>query len=164
MSRSYKKSPYIGRGTRISEKWFKQDYNRRMRSKVNTMLNTYHPDELDDVLFPERHIEYGDVWNSKADGKKQYIGHFNSDRQQCYLWWNLVSYDRYVIETYEDIAIAQCQFKIDDTELADILNSICSSYYPRSYSLYRNKVFEINKTLEAKIAYNKKLYAKWMRK
>ncbi len=161
MSRSYRKRPYIGRNSRCSDKEFKREYNRRMRSNVNTMIKTYHPEELDDVIFPERHIEYSDVWNSKSDGPKQYIGQFNSARQQCYLWYICVGRDVFHITSFDEMEIAEKQFNLTEYEWVSMFDNIG---YNQSYYLYRNFVFELAYTQEEKIEKNKKHFAKWMRK
>ncbi len=84
MSRSYRKHAKIGWGRRVSERSFKTKYNRKTRSKVNTIINTFHHEELDDIHFPTKLIEMGDVWDSRTDGAKAYFGNSSSERQGGY--------------------------------------------------------------------------------
>ncbi len=97
MSRSYRKTPKIGACRRKGEKDFKQEYNRRTRSKVNTIIATLHHEELDDVCFPEKKISYGDVWESRTDGPKGYFGDHNDVRQSGYRQTFKREYTKHVV-------------------------------------------------------------------
>jgi len=84
MSRSYRKNAKIGRGSHTSERSFKTMYNRKTRSKVNNIINSYHHEELDDIHFPTKLIEMADVWDSGTDGPKMYFGDEKFERQGGY--------------------------------------------------------------------------------
>jgi len=65
MSRSRKKSPFIGVTTARSDKPFKVDEHRRERRSVRTLLASGFPDY--DRRFHSK--VYGDPWRAPKDGR-----------------------------------------------------------------------------------------------
>jgi hypothetical protein len=100
MSRSYRKTALVGWSSRVSERKFKTEYNRRTRSNVNNIINTFHHEELDDIHFPTKLIEMGDVWDSKMDGPKIYFGGHKYNKQS--------GFSPYYDEDYEEF-VKECQ-------------------------------------------------------
>ena len=94
MSRSYRKTPIVK--TRHGDKYFKTEYNRRIRSFVNNVINTLHVDDLGEYLFPHRPCEYANKWSSKSDGRHWWFGGYAFPRQSGYEYFRKGLYDFFV--------------------------------------------------------------------
>lgn len=77
MSRSYKKNPFTpitSSAANKGDKEFKQDSNRKYRTKVRDSLKKFFEDVEEEVDAPEWRI-YHDPYNLRRDGNLQYRGH-----------------------------------------------------------------------------------------
>lgn len=156
MSRSYKKSPYIGH-CKKGDKDFKQGYNRKIRSRVKQHLRSAAVEELDDLLLPEKHIEFDDVWNSRNDGKPYYIGDMKSCRTQYNMRFKRVRDDIFIDQEFVDDLYGFVQ-----PEVYDFIKGMFDERGPFDwYSVWYDVV---DKTLEEEVKSNNEYYKKYMRK
>lgn len=68
MSRSYRKTPVIGRSKAVSEKEDKRIAHQTERAQVRTALKSAR--DLDELVLSERKQAYYDVCNFAKDGKQ----------------------------------------------------------------------------------------------
>jgi len=68
MSRSRKKSPYMGNTGDKSEKKFKRHNNRKVRKKLKNIIKNYDPDN--DILPDEKDMVQ--IWDGPKDGKSRF--------------------------------------------------------------------------------------------
>ena len=159
MSRSYKRTP---KGTTFSDKDWKREYNRRLRSSVRTKMKSVHHEEIDDLVLPTKHIHYSDCWDSKADGNTGWFGNMNSDRQE-YSPWMVYNYS--LSEEYGIYNKVQAEEICRLFNLSDNMLYIINTYvqqYGQYY--YRRPIYDLRYTPEENIQNNKKLFKKMMRK
>lgn len=160
MSRSYRKTPKIARCGNVSDKEWKRDINRRTRRKVNSILKSTSIEELDNVVLPERRVEYGDVWDSIADGKAMWFG----DLKCCRTEYNIYITRRYC----EKVTIDEEFFKTAFEEYSNMTPDLFH-HYKEQFEKYgelemRPYMTEALRTLEEEVQENNKLYKKQMRK
>jgi len=165
MSRSFKKHPK-GKSAwgpaNFSEKDWKQSYNRKVRRKISAIMTSFHPDDLDDMVLPVRHIEFGNNYDSKTDGSKRWFGDLLQNKIEFY--------QNYCIDYKNSICIYidknNVEQVIKENNIKQILSdsivwhiNMWGQYYYRPIVNYY-----LVQTMEDNITENHKLYAKMMRK
>lgn len=165
MSRSFRKTEKNKFGwsssTRMSEKEWKQSYNRRMRRKTTMITNSLDVEYIEDANFPDRKV-IGNAWCSPSDGPKSYFGDLNSDRIQwnCY-WTPIRSTMEWYRVTNDNLKDAIKFFNWTKSKIENVKWDI---EYFGSHSWYKVKDWKLLETMEERIKENKKNYAKMMRK
>ena len=164
MSRSRKKTA-IGKSAyssrEFSERDFKTSYNRKIRRKVSRIMTSYHLDDIEDMILPQRDIEFGDVWNSKTDGRKRYFGDLKLNKIEYDSWYRIdYKNSKNIKITMDNRDQAIRENNLEHKRELIVWHIEMWDYYYHwsrvSYILYE--------TMDEKIVKNKTLYAEKMRK